>query len=267
MPAHWQSYDSAAATHQLAVPAMFAAPARDLVARMNLQGASRVLDVGSGTGVAASMAMKAAGPQAIVTGLDLSVGMLRTARQNGVARVVAGSLPNLPFAEGSFDAAMAGFVLSHVADCPGSLREMTRVLKPGGRLGATAWGPRSNPYRDLWDQLCEAAVDRGRLREAASLALPWEERLTDASTFEALLAEAGLALIEIARIDYSMPMTLDDYLTIRGGSLQSRFMRGVLGDEAWARFVESTAAEFHRRFQDPIDHVRDALIATGTRPR
>jgi SAM-dependent methyltransferase len=263
MPAQWQSYDSAATTHQLAVPRMFAAPARDLVARMNLPGAARVLDVGSGTGVAATLAMEAAGPQAIVVGLDLSIGMLRTARENGITRVAVGALPHLPFAA-CFDAVMASFVLSHIADCPGALREMARVLKPGGRLGATAWGPTSNPYRDLWDKLCEEVVDRDRLRGAASQALPWEERLTDAPTFAGLLSEAGLGSIEIQRMDYSMPMTIDDYLAIRSGSLQSRFMRGVLGEEAWGRFVESATAEFHRRFQDPIDHARDALIATGT---
>ena len=53
----WTSYDSAAASHdRLAVPAIFAQPAKDLVTRMALRGASTVLDVGSGTGVAACLA-------------------------------------------------------------------------------------------------------------------------------------------------------------------------------------------------------------------
>jgi len=67
-------YDSAAADHdRLAVPAVFAEPARELVARTGLPAAGRILDIGTGTGIAARLAIELAHPGTIVVGLDPSL--------------------------------------------------------------------------------------------------------------------------------------------------------------------------------------------------
>src|SRR5947208_6161361 len=109
MRPEWQSYDSAAVTHdQLAVPSVFARPAEELVARIGIPAGVTVLDVGTGTGVATLAAARSAG---VVVGLDPSVEMLRVARGHGLPCVVAGSVPGLPVAGSTFDRAMVNFVI------------------------------------------------------------------------------------------------------------------------------------------------------------
>src|SRR5262245_48241776 len=106
----WTSYDSGAAIHnQLAVPKFFVAPARDLTAALELCAGQTILDVGSGSGAAAIAALEATGRTAAVVSLDPSPKMLLTARENGVTLLVAAELPGLPFGDGCFDRAMAGF--------------------------------------------------------------------------------------------------------------------------------------------------------------
>ena len=108
------------------------------LARLGERG--RALDVGTGTGDFA-LALLARSPRsATVTGVDISSGMLeiaeRRAAKAGLApryeRLIA-SVESLPFADATFDVAMAGFVIRNVGDIPRGLREMRRVLRPGGR--------------------------------------------------------------------------------------------------------------------------------------
>jgi demethylmenaquinone methyltransferase/2-methoxy-6-polyprenyl-1,4-benzoquinol methylase len=93
----------------------------------------RVLDGACGTGDLAIIAAKAG---ANVTGLDFSERMLERARRKAPELDwTRGDLLALPFEDESFDAATVGFGVRNVADLPGALEELRRVLKPGGRLG------------------------------------------------------------------------------------------------------------------------------------
>ena len=93
----------------------------------------RVLDACCGTGDLAVCARRAG---AKVVGIDFSERMLERARRKEPAiEWIRGDVLALPFAEGSFDAATVGFGVRNVADLEGGLRELRRVLRPGGRLG------------------------------------------------------------------------------------------------------------------------------------
>jgi len=262
----WRSYDSGAATHNsLAVPAFFAAPARDLVAALDVKAGDWVLDVGSGSGAAAMAALEATSGSARVVSLDPSPNMLCTARQNGVAIVVAGKAPGLPFADGCFDRAMASFVVSHVGPLQEALRDMLRVVRTGGRIGLTAWGTKTDPYRTLWDQMAEAASGRERLQAALQEGVPWQDWLADPANFQSALEQAGAANVEVIGRQYPVSMSIEDFLAVRNNSMYARFLRTTLNAEDWNRFQERVLAEFHSRFRDPIDHVRDAWIGVGGR--
>jgi SAM-dependent methyltransferase len=238
---------------------MFARPAQDLVARLELAGARTLLDVGCGSGIVAS----AASACPLVVAVDPSPAMLRLARANGIAHVALAAVPGLPFHDRSFDRVTAGFVLSHVPSYADSLREMVRVLRPGGRAGVTAWSMRTNEFRDYWDGLAEAAVKPGLLKDALARGLPWEDWLGQPANLRAALLDAGLRDVTVEEVPYSIHMNIADFLAIREQSLASRFLRTVLDPEDWRRFCENTRAQFLARFRDPLDHTRAALIATG----
>jgi len=109
----------------------------DLVARY---GADKdVLEVGCGTGLilgrVASFASSA-------TGVDLSAGMLAKATERGLS-VMQGSATNLPVRDASVDVAYSFKVLAHVADIEGAMREMARVVRPGGWVLAEFYNARS----------------------------------------------------------------------------------------------------------------------------
>ncbi|MFI7133016.1 class I SAM-dependent methyltransferase [Nonomuraea sp. NPDC050153] len=99
--------------------------------------APRLLDVGCGTGVVTSAAL-ALGAQ--VTAVDADPGMLRlTARRHPYATIRRAALPDLPFDDEEFDAIAGNFVINHVPDTAGALKELHRVLRPGGTIALTWW--------------------------------------------------------------------------------------------------------------------------------
>ena len=266
MANQWQSYDSAATVHdRLAVPGIFTPPARDLVASLDLPASGMILDVGTGTGVAALLAMQAAS-RATVVGLDPSVEMLGKARSRGLRCVVAGSVPGLPFPAAIFDRVLASFVLSHLASYQAALMDMTRVLRPGGKIGVTAWGPMRNQPRELWQSIADSFAGAETLRAAAKQALPWEESFEDPAHLQQAFEEARLENVTLRHTEYTTRMSIADFLEIRETGVQARFMRQTLDRERWERFKQTVSAEFRRAFPDPIEYTRDVHIAVGQLP-
>jgi demethylmenaquinone methyltransferase/2-methoxy-6-polyprenyl-1,4-benzoquinol methylase len=106
---------------------------RRLTAEAVVSPEDEVLDACCGTGDLALAAERAGGR---VTGLDFSERKLERARRKSASvRWVRGDVLALPFADGSFDAVTVGFGIRNVEDLEAGLRELARVLRPGGRLG------------------------------------------------------------------------------------------------------------------------------------
>jgi demethylmenaquinone methyltransferase/2-methoxy-6-polyprenyl-1,4-benzoquinol methylase len=105
---------------------------RRLAAASVVEPGDRVLDAACGTGDLAIAAREAGGE---VTGLDFSDRMLERARRKSDAiEWVNGDVLALPFDDASFDAATIGFGIRNVDDLDAGLRELARVVRPGGRL-------------------------------------------------------------------------------------------------------------------------------------
>ena len=118
-----------------------------------------VLDLGCGAGFDACVAAMAVGPTGRVVGVDLSPAMLAVAERGRAAAGLANvefrkaDVEAIPFRDASFDVALSNGVLSLIPDKPAALREVFRVLKPGGRLQACDMGlAREEPPPDnsLW---------------------------------------------------------------------------------------------------------------------
>jgi demethylmenaquinone methyltransferase/2-methoxy-6-polyprenyl-1,4-benzoquinol methylase len=105
---------------------------RRLTARAVVSPGDRVLDACCGTG---DLALAAEAEGGRVTGLDFSSRMLeRARRKSAVIEWVQGDLLELPFGDASFDVVTVGFGVRHAEDLDAALRELRRVLRPGGRL-------------------------------------------------------------------------------------------------------------------------------------
>lgn len=126
---------------------------------LQLTGNERVLDLCTGTGDLALAAVTATGGQAReVIGIDFAFEMLRLARAKilraGLAarvRLARGDATRIPLAARSVDAAMVAFGIRNVVDPKRALREMQRVLRPGGRIAILEFGaPRIPGIRSLY---------------------------------------------------------------------------------------------------------------------
>ena len=93
-----------------------------------------LLDVATGTGLAAGAALSLGLPPSDIVGLDPSIGMLRENQKLRPVNLVQARGENLPFADNSFDFISMGYALRHVEDLGVLFREFRRVLKPGGRI-------------------------------------------------------------------------------------------------------------------------------------
>lgn len=107
---------------------------RRTAAAARLQAGGRALDVACGSGKLALELARRTGPHGLVVGLDFSASMLRVALDHARGpRYLRGDGLRLPFPDGSFDAVTVAFGLRNYADSELGLREMARVLRPGGR--------------------------------------------------------------------------------------------------------------------------------------
>jgi demethylmenaquinone methyltransferase/2-methoxy-6-polyprenyl-1,4-benzoquinol methylase len=115
-----------------------------------------VLDVAAGTG---SITRLLDGHR--VVGLDVNASMLAGYR-GGVA--VLGEAEQLPFPDGSFDALTFGYLLRYTEDPKACLRELSRVLRPGGVIGMVEFGRPARPAGWLWKAYAQGLLPvAGRL--------------------------------------------------------------------------------------------------------
>jgi demethylmenaquinone methyltransferase/2-methoxy-6-polyprenyl-1,4-benzoquinol methylase len=106
----------------------------DVLRRHGVTTGTRLLDVGSGTGVIAALAQDMVGPSGVVVAVDPSEGMLAEARKAGVRDTRVGRGEQLPVGDAEFDILTMGYALRHVEDLVVTFREYLRALRPGGRV-------------------------------------------------------------------------------------------------------------------------------------
>jgi len=176
----------------------------------------RGLDVGTGTGDFALALLARSARSATVTGIDISAGMLaiaeRRAAKAGLGpryeRLIA-SVESLPFADGVFDVATAGFVVRNVGDIPRGLREMRRVLRPGGRVVVLDLHTPRNPavrrlYR-TYSFICpRLAAALGSDPEAYRYLPRSIEAFYDPETLATLLLNAGFTRVRFERLTFGV---------------------------------------------------------------
>jgi SAM-dependent methyltransferase len=256
-----QLVDSANAYEALFVPSLLGQFAPKVSDAAGIRRGDRVLDVACGTGVLARAAAERTGDSTAVAGVDLNAGMIEVARRLSPAidwRV--GRAEQLPFPDASFDAVVSQFGLMFFPDRPQAIREMVRVLKPGGRLAVAVW--------DSIDHVPGYAAEVELLDrvggKAAGDALRAPFVLGDRRLLAGLFADAGAPDAEITTApgiaDFPSIRTLVEadlrgWLPVMGVNLEEPTIGRIL-DEAEAVLEQYAISNGRARFPSPAHIVR-----------
>jgi len=175
--------------------------AHRLVDRMALPVGAQVLDMATGTGWAALAAAQRVGPTGTVVGIDLAPALLERARQKAAAAGLTqvtfreGDATRLDVADQQCDVVLCTTALFFLPDMLAALREWWRVLRPGGQVGFSAWGPTyRQPLQGLWDARLQ---QYGVSRAASAPDSAGNLRLADLATCRQLLHEAGFGPVDV----------------------------------------------------------------------
>jgi ubiquinone/menaquinone biosynthesis C-methylase UbiE len=193
---------------------------RRTVERLGLPAGAKVLDVGCGTGASALPAAHAVGPSGSVVGVDLSARLLDRARAKARTQGLSNidfrqaDMTSLGYPDGGFDAVVSVFSVFFVPDMEGLVRELWRMVRPGGKLAVTTWGPRIfEPAYSRW----QSAIKQER-PDLYSAFNPWD-RITDVESVRRLLRDSGATNIDVIGEDGSQALrTPEDWWTIALGS-------------------------------------------------
>jgi demethylmenaquinone methyltransferase / 2-methoxy-6-polyprenyl-1,4-benzoquinol methylase len=189
---------------------------RRALAIARLGESARALDVGTGTGDFALALLARSPGSATVTGIDISAGMLEVAERRAAKagfgaryeRLIA-SVESLPFADALFDVVVAGFVIRNVGDIPQGLREMRRVLRPGGRAVILDLHTPRNPavrrlYRSYSFVSPRLAAALGSDPDAYRYLPRSIEAFYDPEALAALLRDAGFTRVRFERLTFGV---------------------------------------------------------------
>ena len=218
----------------LFVPALFRQWGPVVAGEARIGRGDRVIDVACGTGVLALAALDRVGAEGEVVGLDPNADMLSVARRKNT-RIDwrEGRAEEIPFPDGSFDAAVSQFGLMFFEDRAAGLREMMRVVKPGGQVAVAVCGsldqsPGYAAVADMLERLFGSEV-------ANAFRAPFV--LGEVELLSSLCAKAGIEHAEVRR----------HHGTVRFASIESLIsteracvwtLGGLLNEDQFGRLLE-----------------------------
>jgi len=205
----------------------FAEATERMLEAAGLVPGNHILDVAAGTGDQSILAARRVGPDGSILATDLSADMLgiaaRVAQQEGLTNITTRVMDaeHLDLEDNAFDAVICRLALMLIPNVQQALKEIRRVLKPGGKLAALVWSaPEHNPLFSL-----PLAIVATYARGASSHG-PDPFALSDPRVFERELTEAGFDEVITRALPFeSHYASLDAFLH----STASRLTAGVMG--------------------------------------
>ena len=231
-----------------------------------LRPGERVLDVACGTGLVSFRIAHEVGADGLVVGTDISGEMVGAARRIAAERNVGNvrferfDAEDLSLDDEPFDVALCGLGLMYVPDPVTALKEMSRLLKPGGRACAAVWGARA---KCGWAEIFPITDAR-----VASEVCPMFFHLGTLDTLALSFSEAGFSDIRSERLQTNLVYDSDDE------ALGAAFRGGPVA-LAYNRFDDATKQAVHAEYLQSIAGFRsdegyripgEFVITSGVKP-
>jgi ubiquinone/menaquinone biosynthesis C-methylase UbiE len=239
-----------------------------LLEAAGLRAGDDVLDVACGTGVVARLAARSVQPDGRVVGLDLNPGMVAVARALPLPPGITvdwreGSALALPFDAHTFDAVVCQQGLQFFPDRPRALREMLRVLRPGGRVAVSVWSQPTAFNLALRDAL------KQWVSVSASETMATAQSLTDVDEVKQLVDGAGFADVVVKTLTMITRLPpLDDFVPGQVAAAPVAREVAAAGAEALASIVRDVKAAMQPYVDGyGVTFPAKAHIATGRVPR
>jgi len=237
---------------------------RQTIERIGLHPGEQVLDVCSGSGGSALPAAERVGPDGKVVAADLAERLIALAAAKAEVKGLeniefrVADMLDLGYPDASFDAVVCVFGIFFVPDMAAAVRELWRMVRPGGRLAITTWGPGLfEPANSaFWDAIGDVRPDLQRGFN------PWD-RISEPSGLREMLAEAGVHADKIVAETGTHPLNSpEDWWKIAMGS----GYRGTLAQldaEALAYVREKNLAHLDEHQVDAI--ATNVIYAVATK--
>jgi SAM-dependent methyltransferase len=266
-PLGWAERVYSAAADHFTRPALafWETTGEETVRRAGVSPGDRVLDLCCGAGASLLPEARAVGPSGSVVGVDIAGPILALARQRldaagatGVDLVQADAMAT-GYPDASFDAVVCVFGVFFVPDMPGFVREMWRMVRPGGRIAITTWGPDVwEPGTGIfWDSVREL---RPELRRAVN---PWDE-ITTPDALATLMAAGGVDQPDAVAVPGTQPLEQpEDFWDVVLGSAYRGTVDVMEPPEREA--LKAAVLDAVRRAQ--VTEIRtDVVVGTATKP-
>jgi len=235
------------------------------VSRLPLAPGSSVLDLCCGAGASAIPAATAVGPAGRVLGIDAAAPMLELARakatRQGLANIEfrCGDATRTGLADGSFDAVLCVFGVFFASDMPAFMREMWRLVRPGGVLAVTTWGAGLFEPADSHFWRCVGEVEPSLVRAFS----PWDQ-ITTPAALAGLFSRAGIPdpAVEAADGQHHLEHPDDFWEIVLGSGYRATV--NALSPAQGDRLRADLLAELRSREITTVQ--TDVIYGTATRP-
>ena len=267
---YWEKY-------RPVITEMFASVAQALIEDAAIGTGDFVLDVATGPGEPALTIAGLVGPGGMVVGTDVAREMVDAARREAArqtlqnVRFEVASTNSLPFPANTFDAAVSRFGVMFFTSPLECLRDMLRVLKPGGRIAMAVWYlPEKNPFDYVVSRVVDKYMDRYLQPAAPKPGSSDMFRFAKPGDLLALLVSAGATAASERVLQFAIRagLSAEEFWTMRSGMSEKLRTKLALFSEPQRAELERDAIEAIRAYavENGISIPAEVLVVRGAKP-